>query len=247
MEERMPRNSSDNEVRPAGIGAAGWAGRFFLGLVLLVVAYQTYGRVRDRLAMRYFHQQCEKYGGEFIYRTVDNVEGVFQMRPRDPRDYFDRLRKGDIPEDPYGHTNWEAQRPETMFVGAPFRPYRFFENQIPSGVASEMRVARYRRFSGLKYVRGSYEPLSPMVEEHISELKSGYGFTWREERTARDIGYGVRKGVLEVVDLRSNTVLAKRVGFFVMTPFAGDMEICPKGKDDDITFKFVRKVLRPLK
>lgn len=238
----MPRSGSDNEMQPAGIGIAGWAVRIFLGLLVLVVAYQTYGRVRDRLAMRYFHQQCEKYGGEFIYRTVDNVEGVFQMRPRDPRDYFDRLRKGDIPEDPYGHTNWEAQKPETMFINHPFTSYEFFENWNPA--RGRRSRDSFRRFSGLTYEPGDPKPLVPMKVEIVSTLMSRYGFRWREERSSSDRKHGVRKGFLEVVELKSQEVLAARVGFFIQTPVGKAMDICPKGKDDNITFQFVSKVLR---
>jgi hypothetical protein len=43
----------------------------------------------------YFDYLCRTQAGEFIYRTVDNVEGILQMRPRDgSKDYFDRMRAG---------------------------------------------------------------------------------------------------------------------------------------------------------
>src|SRR4051812_17787766 len=65
----------------------------------LVLNVQNFQHV---IGKKYFEHLCETEAGEFIYRTVDNVEGVYQMRPRDPADYFDRMSKGDVPDDPYG-------------------------------------------------------------------------------------------------------------------------------------------------
>jgi hypothetical protein len=219
--------------------------RIFLALLGVFIAYQVAGRTWDAIAFRYFRHQCKTYGGEFIYRTVDNVEGVFQMRLRDPRDYFDRLRKGDIPEDPYGHTNWEAQEPQTMFVGHPFRKYTFFETPIGDMGARISQGAKYYRYSGLTYVKGDYKPIVPMKVEEVSKLESLYGFRWREERSGLERIFGVRQGITEIVRLATGEVLATRVGYFVQSPFRGDMDICPHGKDDDFTYEFVRKVLRP--
>ena len=80
-------------------------------VVLLIAIYPTYRWYWNKTSLAYFNHRCETDAGEFIYRTVENVEGIFQMRPRDPRDYFTRLREGDLPEDPYGHTNAEAKMP----------------------------------------------------------------------------------------------------------------------------------------
>ena len=105
----------------AGIGAGAVA---FLALNI--------PNLQGFIGRAYFNHLCEKEAGEFIYKTVDNVEGLYQMRPRDPRDYFDRLSHGDIPEDPYGHTNVEAQAPQVLFVSPPFVGYLFFENDLPA-------------------------------------------------------------------------------------------------------------------
>lgn len=236
-------------VRPGrrGEAAAGTDAmkRILLALFGLVIVYQVAGRTWDAIAFRYFRHQCKLHGGEFIYRTVDNVEGVFQMRLRDPRDYFDRLRKGDIPEDPYGHTNWEAQEPQTMFVDHPFRNYEFFENPLPADVKPMVPGAKYRRYSGLTYRRGDYRPIKPMVEEHVAELKSKFGFTWREERTGLDRVLGIRTGIMEVVDLMNGEILARRVGFFIRTPFKHSMDLCPKGTDEDFSYELIVRVVQP--
>lgn len=212
--------------------------RITLALLGLFIVYQLAGRTWDAIAFRYFHHQCKAHGGEFIYRTVDNVEGVLQMRLRDPRDYFDRLRKGDIPEDPYGHTNWEAQEPQYMFVSPPERPYAFFENPIPDGAPS-ISGAKFRH-----YFREAPNQ-RPMPFRQISEPQSEFGFTWREERNVWDTMFGVRLGILDIVLIKTGEVLATRRGYFIETPFDNNLDICPRGKDDDFTYEFVAKVLRP--
>ena len=73
------------------------------GVVLVLLFTPFFHRWAGDL---YFDYLCKHEAGEFIYRTVDNVEGILQMRPRDgSKDYFDRMAVGDIPEDPWGHTN----------------------------------------------------------------------------------------------------------------------------------------------
>lgn len=230
-------------VRPGrrGEAAAGTDAmkRILLALLGLVIVYQVAGRTWDAIAFRYFRHQCKLHGGEFIYRTVDNVEGVFQMRLRDPRDYFDRLRKGDIPEDPYGHTNWEAQEAETMFVNPTIRPYEFFEKPIRARSANTSGTLKYQRFYRNK---PNQRPVPYVL---ASEPSSHYGFTWREDRNSWDRVFGVRQGVLDVLNLQTKDVLASRRGFFIRAPFEHKMDICPRNKDGDFTFKFIRKVLRP--
>lgn len=231
-----------------GIWAGGWGEivarcktmkRILLALLGLFIVYQVAGRTWDAIAFRYFRHQCKVHGGEFIYRTVDNVEGVFQMRLRDPREYFDRLRKGDIPEDPYGHTNWEAQEAETMFVNPTIRPYEYFEKPIRGRSMGTNGTLKYKRYYRSKPNQ------RPVPYVTTSEPISSYGFIWREERNSWDRTLGVRKGVLDVMDLRTKDVLASRVGFFIRTPFEHRMEICPRNKSGDFTFEFIERVLRP--
>jgi hypothetical protein len=55
----------------------------------------------------YFQALCAAEAGEFIFRTVDNVEGVFEMRPRTkaPNYAFNHLY---YLEDPYGYMDAEV-------------------------------------------------------------------------------------------------------------------------------------------
>ncbi|MCP5306546.1 MAG: hypothetical protein H6953_13970 [Chromatiaceae bacterium] len=206
---------------------------------------------------QYFRHKCDTAAGEFIYKTVDNVEGVFQMRQRDPRDYLTRLKNRDIPEDPWGHTDAEAATP----WGAYLTKYPFFETtrglrdrgdrwnrdvfaeRPPSG---ESRYWRYRlgEPDGTQYLnnRSGERFGRPLVAEKIDTLKSRYGYTWREVRDEYDRHFGVWGGEIIVKDLQTHETLAVKRGFFD-TRF----NFCPPGKSHYLEFEFVSKVLKPAK
>jgi hypothetical protein len=110
-------------------------------------------------------------------------------------------------EDPYGYTDWEAERPQTVFVSPPWRVYSYVEASLSPSVSPKVPGARYRRYSG--YVQDR----SPMIEEHVIELKSRYGYTWRGISRPHDRELGIAGGELIVLDLQSNEVLGVRRGF----------------------------------
>lgn len=208
-------------------------------------------------AYQYFKHKCETQAGEFIYRTVDNVEGLYQMRLRDPRDYFDRMRYGDIPEDPYGHTNLEAQSPWDLFIRNPKERYQFFETKkepIMKGYELNLEHLKFSEkplFTGEEYWR--YELTDePYFNGRVytytkaaqaDTLKSKYGFTWKEVRDEKDKKYGIFSGEIYVIELKTKEILAVKKGFFFLGSKRRD--ICPKGKDDYFVYNFISKVLIP--
>jgi hypothetical protein len=231
-----------------------------ISLVCVVVLYLGYGwniKHDKETAREYFEKRCKEDAGEFIYRTVENVEGLFQMRPRDPRDYFTRLREGDIPEDPYGHTNFEASAVEGLFVyPSKYRNhYQYLETTRPPN-AGEFYDRRFPKtklieepvVTGEKYWRYSYfgtavEGGSLFRAEQTSELQSQYGYTWREAITEQDKKNGVIAGELIVKELATNEVLGIKRGFFYN--IGKRMGICPKGKTGTMAVEFISKVLIP--
>lgn len=198
----------------------------------------------------YFDYLCEHEAGEFIYRTVDNVEGILQMRPRDgSKDYFDRMAKGDIPEDPWGHTNWEAQRPSTLFVSPPWRNYRFFETYLPADDRvfvgeREKAVLRNKETNPRirHYFGNSRGVRAPMWVDHLASPRSAYGYTWGREQTALQKVFNVHPGEIRVVHIASGEVLAKFRGFYKTR----SVRQCPAGKDDTMVYRFVSRVVRPV-
>jgi hypothetical protein len=225
--------------------AKGFRGvQIFFGVILvLLFTPHIQGKVGDV----YFDHLCRTQAGEFIYRTVDNVEGVLQMRPRDgSKDYFDRMREGDIPEDPWGHTNAEAQQPWSL-IGK----YRYIETvatSMPESFVYERgaydasmslqasehdKIARYFGYNGRE--------LRSFRKEFSAAPRSQYGFTWRENRSWLDQLFNVYPGEVAIKMLTTDETLAVSRGYFRVLP----MQTCPPGKDDFLVRRFLEKVLRP--
>lgn len=221
--------------------------RRLLGGAVLVLLFMPF--IHRWAGDLYFDYLCEHEAGEFIYRTVDNVEGILQMRPRDgSKDYFDRMAKGDIPEDPWGHTNLEAQEPWLLF-----RKYRYFE-KIPEGVLSPPVSERRRWHASM------YEVLAPSTKfvryygydganrttlnrEGRSSHKSEFGYSWRSTRDVVDRLFNIYPGEITVVELSRGLVLAQKRGFYRSRPVSR----CRGPKDETFVFDFVGKILKPMK
>ena len=202
---------------------------------------------------QYFDHLCKTEAGEFIYKTVENVEGLYITRLREHATDFMQEHLYAM-EDPYGYTDWEARDPQTIFVDPPWRVYSYLEIPLSSSISSKVPGAHYRRYSG--YVQDK----SPMVEEYVPELKSQYGYTWRGISRPHDRELGIVGGELIILDLQSKVVLGVRRGFIRSGGVRNNMtgiwwlsaRVCPtlrpdkrSQKDGDFTYWFVSKVLKP--
>jgi hypothetical protein len=76
---------------------------------------------------QYYDHLCKTEAGEFIYKTVENMEGLYMMRPRE-RVFDDHMQHLYAMEDPYGYTDWEARDPQTIFIDPPWRTFFIFGN-----------------------------------------------------------------------------------------------------------------------
>jgi hypothetical protein len=212
---------------------------------LLVLVFLPH--IHKAVGGMYFDYLCRTQAGEFIYRTVDNVEGILQMRPRDgSKDYFDRMRAGDIPEDPWGHTNSEAQRPGPLYVGAPGSgKYVFLERNLVGDARKIEKPDKPIRRESLEVVASDEQEKAIRVRTVISyseRPRSKFGYTWSEETGKFERILNIHGGVLRIVEVDSGALLASKQGFLRLRPW----EICPIGKDEDSTFRFVSRVLRPI-
>jgi len=204
-------------------------------------------------ANQYFKALCKAEAGEFIFKTVDGVEGVYAVRPRRSAGTA-ALRDRYVLEDPYGYTDAEAREPALVFVGP--KKYRFVEIPITPwfGRKENEVVARYFGYDD--------RSLKTLQKEYDKTIKSRYGYTWREIRRPHDRENAIVGGELIVVDLQTNEILGIRRGFqraarthispSGLTWFGG--EFCPWlsnragiAKDYDASYRFVAKVLRPAK
>jgi hypothetical protein len=195
----------------------------------------------------YFDHLCKTEAGEFIYKTVENVDGLLQMRPRD-RVFDSYMEHLYALEDPFGYEDWEAKSPQNTFV----RPqrYRYFESPLLPSEPPKVPNAHYKHFYG-------YDDKDPktMSEEPVMERKSQYGFTWRGINRSHDRELGIAGGELIILDLRNNEVLAVRRGFIQSGHARNHLtgvwwlsgNVCPKDRERIFsTYEFISRVLLPM-
>lgn len=212
----------------------------------------------------YFDHLCKAEAGEFIFKIVENVEGLYIMRPRTEATDWD-LEHLYAMEDPYGHTNGETNDLEFLFVG-PNR-YQFVEMPLlmrkpswgkqfldPSYDQVPAVTAKHIRYRG-----HDSKNLKTMVKEYVSTIDSRYGFTWRGVSRPHDRELGIAGGELIVFDLETHEVLGLRRGYARSGGVRNHTgiwwltsQVCPtygyrggRNKDFDFSYWFVGKVLRP--
>lgn len=212
----------------------------------------------DMTPQEYFDHLCKTEAGEFIYRMVENVEGIYMMRPR-KEVTDDALSHLYALEDPYGDT--DDPNPQDYFIQPPYGTYDFAEEPLRTngGVSSE-GYRRYYRGSetdskkDFVYMEDLHSERVPYVvqAEDARQLKSRYGYTWRGISRPHDRELGIVGGELIVMDVRANEVLAVRRGFIRsggVRNLTGiwwlNGQICPK-KNPLTTSQFLKKVLKPL-
>jgi len=147
----------------------------------------------------YFNHLCEKEAGEFIYKTVDNVEGFYFMRPpKRPTDYDlqDRYKL----EAPEIERTFQLYRPtpadrSTIFIVPSERWFTYVEEPQTDSVG-------FIRAFGFE--RGTV----PRSLEKSQSLRSNYGLVWRGIRRHRDRESAIAGGEWIVFDLKTQEVLA---------------------------------------
>lgn len=232
----------------------------------------------------YFEHLCKTEAGQFIYKTVENVEGIYQMRPRE-HVTDEMLMDRYFLEDPYGpvyghefNMGSAALKLGTIQDGfvnpryadfvkigydlyKPDQNYKFLEKPIPPRLQNSQDAATYLRYTRTNtdkmiFEKGHY--LYPrhdgpqLLEEHVKELKSRYGFTWRGIERPHDRDLGIAGGELIVLDLQTNEILAVRRGFLLAAKVLDSpsgifwlrSQSCPAGLYGADT-KFLHKALKP--
>jgi hypothetical protein len=171
---------------------------------------------------QYFDHLCKTEAGEFIYKTVENIYGLLQLRLREnPTDY--ELQHLYAMEDPYGHSVGVRDHPQEHFVQPAIGKYQFLEIALPKGSKTKERT-QYRRFYrdeksylGSDYqtaVSGKFVRVPYIVaEENVSSPQSRYGYTWRGITRPHDRELGIAGGEVIILDLQTNEVLAVRRSF----------------------------------
>ncbi|MDR4477638.1 MAG: hypothetical protein R3B11_16760 [Nitrospira sp.] len=197
-------------------------------------------------SQEYFDHLCKTEAGEFIYKTVENVEGIYMMRPRKEATDWD-LEHLYALEDPYGYvTEGSAETGRQLLVRRGV--YVFLEDQSPT----LKNGAAYRRYTA-KYNSDK----KALVGEDAPALRSRYGYLWRGISRPHDRELGIAGGELIVLDTQSNEVVAIRRGFIRSGDVLNNLtsiwwpggHVCPKGKKgrtDFYAFDFIQQVLMPI-
>lgn len=187
-------------------------------------------------SMAIFEERC-KSAGEKIHRTVENVDGVVWMKWRPDSANLDYQYKMD---DPYGRDcggkDCIAQLLRVI-SGADLEPlaaernrggYRFVESIDP------MDGKHYRYTAVIKAVRQrtpeervqatrNNRGVDPGPDIHgfalerelIESYSARYGITWDDISTHEDRQHWIAGGSIKVVDLKTDEVIAERVGYMI--------------------------------
>ena len=218
-------------------------------------------------SQEYFEHLCKTEAGEFIYKTAENVEGLYMMRPREhANDYMQEHLYA--MEDPYGYMDAESQDPEFFFVG-PLR-YKFFEHPLaprkkPSWGKSFLDNSYFTAPSDRAYHErylgsNGKDPLT-MIKEFDSVRKARYGYTWRGIVRPHDREMGIAGGELIVLYMETGKVLGVRRGYIRTGSVRNNLtgvwwltgQACPyyqhrggRSRDFDFSYWFIGKVVKPI-
>jgi len=210
---------------------------------------------------QYFDHLCKTEAGEFIYKTVENVEGLYMMRLREQA-LDDELSHLYALEDPYGQVLGVVRHPQDTYVQPALGKYDFLEMllSVPRKVARTTSI--YKRYyrdenahPGKKYQtaidgRGVFVPYI-VAEAEVATPKSRYGYTWRGISRSHDRESGIAGGEVVILDLQTNEVIAVRRGYIRsgwMKNLTGIWwltgQVCPisGGKQEHV---FIKDVLKP--
>jgi len=181
-------------------------------------------------SVQYFNHLCSTEAGEWIFKTIKNVNGLYFARPKG-----DLPIPGEIMTDPYGpEAPWVERQlwlssdtplgQGALFVYPTFRNYHFVEQPHRNTKWQAGIQEPYVRLFGytqepMRRVDGSSTPYwrkkTPMQVIGIPALTARYGYTWRGLRRERDREFGIAGGELLIYDLETREVLAVRRQFLI--------------------------------
>lgn len=185
---------------------------------LLSAKYEQYSNrklgERAEAAAAEVRRLCEEYGGEEIYRTVEGVEGVFQMVAMPS--YYKNL------DDQFGRTYpWNRAMGDDNRVGEFIhthgKGYWYVELQPEVGESSPpyyRRVFQYPSDYRANQLHDDNEPQLEVVTIETSNLKSRYGWLAEDLTTPAMREQWIGGGRIKIIDLASGQVLAEMTGFF---------------------------------
>jgi hypothetical protein len=170
----------------------------------------------------YFDHLCKTEAGEFIYKTMENVDGLYLMRTRKRPTDYEMEHLYDL-EAPYQEVHGEYYNSGEYFIQPHLGKYQFLETPLPkdSNSTGEYKYWHYYRNENAhpgrdyqtaldgRFVRVPYV----VAEKGVQSLSSRFGVTWRGITRPHDRDLGIAGSELIVLNLESKEVLAVRRGF----------------------------------
>lgn len=182
-----------------------------------------------KVAVQYFDHLCKTEAGEWIFKKVQNVEGLYFARPQS-RPGSEQLT------DPYGlEMPWiqrvfllsgdsNAHDQGVWFIQPPLYNYRFVEQprrnvEWQQGIKEPyIRLFGYTQEPALDQDGKPtiyFKKKTPMQATGIPAVTARYGYTWRGLKRQRDREFGISGGEVLIYDLQTKDVLAVRRQFLI--------------------------------
>lgn len=214
-------------------------------------------------AQALFAERC-KTAGERIYRTVENVEGVFLMKIRPDKINFSEQY---LLDDPYGQQNWRGEGYVEEFLAGRADAYWLTDKTTKSAYRfvevvdrATQKVLTYTFISAGK----EHQNKLHLVSLDKLERTARFAVDWQDESTRADRDSWIACGSVSVLDIDTKEILGKRTGCMLdvgvgatsggRSPWAFARDTaCPASRKtpdgraifDPVDRNFVEKVLKP--
>lgn len=205
-------------------------------------------------AESYFKELCEKEAGEWIFKTVEGVEGIFQGKRNIPS-----ARGPALMYQAYEASEINSRNMEDYFVQPYHGRYNYMERPIDIAETGKPYVRFYRgeevpghyKIGTQRKGRPIYLPYI-VNSEQTDRLISRYAFTWRQITNSDMIENGITGGETIIFDRATNDVLAFRRFFGRVWPRSDsrftrltNSDYCQPGFTG-LVREFAQKVLVPI-
>lgn len=184
---------------------------------------------KPNVARKYFDHLCTTEAGEWVFKKVDNTNGLYFARPKGKMEITDNYLK-----DPYGPEAPAVERHFQImgesaddrggqYVRPPFRNYKYVEEPRREIMWQANIQSPYIRIYGYTsayftkpgHVVPSLNELTPMQVVGISEPSARYAYTWRGITRPQDRLYRIAGAELIIYDIHTMEPVGLRRTFTV--------------------------------
>lgn len=231
MKPCLPRRCSITCHGRAALRRAAGAGLLVLGLTAAAPenAFSFQESAAAARAAELFAERCKK-SGEFIHRTVDDVDGIFLLKLRPKRINTGKLKSDQYAlDDPYGRDLGGDAFIQSLLRGsyqaavsgipAPGSPPRNGYSYVDA--VDPQDGLRYRYTGSVEepwlvdkhYLKGYLRFAMKRVVAPVEAPR--FGVTYDDISTREQRDHWIAGSSLKVVDLKTNEVVAERIGYMM--------------------------------